>query len=369
MRTRDALLCYQETQSSDESSKAIDLDLVDPVSALAFEFEAVNGSTNNQNNPLSVCIEKLEVVDGADVLASLSFEQAQALQFYKTGKQPQLRLDEGPDGGDVIGCMILFGRYLWDREYALDLTRFKNPKLKITWDLNHTRDVESATAFTTGSLKMSVWAKVMEDMGGAPGKFLMQKVIDSWTGATSGDKKHELPLDYVYRMLMLHTYLAGNDIDENISKLKLSADTDKFIAFDRYVKQLDAELAQQFGNVVLWKRAHATSGDYVWVPQNKEPQPHLQCTAPSKLPYYSYAWSGRFMLQIANSSGGSVGADTRVDCLIEGHALHSTLPIPMGIMGEPDSWLDPAPYKRLDLICTEAAAAANALIAEQVRPN
>lgn len=368
MRNRDAVLVYQETQSSDESSKSIDLDIVDPISALGFEFEATNGITNNQNNPLSRCIEKLEVIEGADILASMSFEQAQALQFFKEGKQPQLREDEGASSGSVIGCMILFGRRLWDRDFALDLTKFKNPKLKITWDLGHTRDVDAATAFATGTLKISAWAKVMEGLT-PPGKFLMQKEIESWTGATSGDKKHELPLDYVYRMLMLQTYLAGNDIDENISKLKLSADTDKFIAFERYVKQLDAEMAQRFGNCIVWKRAHATSNDYVWVPQNKEPQPQLQVTVPNVIPYYSFAWSGRYMLNLRDYSNSAVGSDTRVDSLVEGHALHATLPIPMGVMDESDTWFDPTPYKRLDLICTEGAAAANSIVAEQVRPN
>lgn len=368
MKFRDAVLCYQETQSSDDSSKSIDLDVVDPVSALGFEFEAVGGSTNNQNNPLSMCIKKLELVDGADVLASLSFEQAQALQWYKTGKQPQLRLDERPDQGDVIGCMIMFGRRLWDREFALDLTKFRNPKLKITWDLAAIRAVSATTAWTTGSLKMSAWAKVMEGAG-APGKFLMAKEIESWTGATSGDKKCELPLDYIYRMLMLRTYLAGNDIDENITKLKMSADTDKYIAFERYTKQLDAEMAQRFGTCVLWKRVHATTGDTPWVPVNKEPQVKLIPVAADVIPFYSWCWSGRFYLGLEDYASSAISSDTEIHAGIEGHALHATLPLPMGVMDEPDTWFDPSPYKKVELICTEAAAAANSLVAEQVRPN
>lgn len=368
MKTRDAVLLYQEQQSSDESSKSVNLDIVDPVSALGFEFEAQNGTTNNQNNPLTMCIEKLEIVDGADVLASLSFEQAQALQFYKTGKQPQIRIDESGSDYTVIGCMILFGRYLWDREFALDLTKFKNPKLKLTWDLAAIRAVSATTAWATGTLKLSAWAKVMEDMT-APGRFLMAKEIESWTGATSGNKKHELPIDYVYRMLMLRTYLAGNDIDENISELKLSADTDKFIAFERYVKQLDAEMAQRFGNCVLWKRIHATSGDIVWVPQNKEPQVSLRPIAADVIPFYDWAWSGRFRLYLEDYASAAIATDTEIHSTIEGHALHATLPIPMGVMDEPDTWFDPTPYKRLDLISTEAAAAANSIVAEQVRPN
>lgn len=368
MKYRDAVLCYQETQSSDDSSKSIELDITDPVSALGFEFEAVNGTINNQNNPLSYCIEKIELVDGADVLASLSFRQAQALQWYKTGKQPFLRLDESPSQGDVIGCMILFGRYLWDKEYALNLAAFKNPKLKITWNLGYTRAVSATTAFATGTLKISAWAKIMDGQS-PPGRYLMAKEIESWTGGTSGDKRCNLPLDYTYRMMLLLTYLAGNDIDENISKIKLTSDTDKFIAFERYVKQLDAEMAQRFGSCVVWKRLHATNGDTIWVPVNKEPQVNLRPIANNIIPYYSWAWSGRFLLGLYNYSNSAITSDKEIHSTIEGHALHASLPIPMGILAEPDTWFDPTEYKKLELICTEAAAAANSLVIEQVRPN
>jgi hypothetical protein len=368
MKTRDAVLVYQETQSSDASTKTIDLDIVDPVSAIGFEFQATNGSTNNQNNPLHRCITKLEIVDGSDVLASMSFEEAQALQFYKTGKQPELRLDEGPDGGDVIGCMILFGRYLWDPEFALDLTKFANPQLKITWNLAAIRAVSATTAWTTGSLKISAWAKVMEDMS-APGKFLMPKTIESWTGQTSGDKRHELPVDYLYRMLMLRTYYTVSDVDENITKVKLTCDTDKYIPLERYTKQLDAEMAQLFGNVVVWKRGNYAHNDQVWVPVNKEPQCRFTVPTIHYVASYGWCWSGEFGAFLSDGSAGTVSSDTRVDIMVEGHALHASLPIPFGIMDKPETWFDPTAFKKVELVTTEAVAAANSIVAEQVRPN
>lgn len=367
MRTRDAVLAYQETQSSNKATKTIDLDLVDPVSALCFEFEASNGTTNNKANPLTRCITKLEIVDGSDVLASMSFEEAQALQWYKTGKQPQLREDEGPSAANIIGCMILFGRKLWDKEYAINFNRFKNPQLKISWDLTAIRAVSATTAFATGTLKISVWAKVMEDLGYSPSKYLMDKQIESWTGGTSGEKRHELPTDYIYRMLMLRTYYTVSDVDENISRLKLTCDTDKFIPFDRYTKQLDAELAQLFGDVVVWKRLHAGSNSQVWLPINKEPQLHMQHLTIGYVATYGWCWSGEAMLIVANAAGSADTDDKRIDALIEGHALHASLPIPMGVMDDPATWFDPASYKKVELVCTEAVAAANSIVAEQVR--
>ena len=368
LKTRDAVLCYQETQSSDKSTKTIDLDIVDPVSAIGFEFEAVAGTTSNRNNPLYHCITKLEIVDGSDVLASMSFEEAQALQFYKTGKQPQLRLDENASLGDVIGCQILFGRYLYDREYALDLTKFHNPQLKISWDLAKIRAVAADTAWKTGSLQISAWAKVMEGQS-APGKFFMDKEIEAWTGATSGDKRHELPVDLPYRILMLQTWASGMDVDIAVTKLKLTCDTDKFIPLERYTKQLDAEMAQLFGNCVVWKRACFSNTDTVMVPVYKEPQVRFVVPATDRRAWYTYCWSGEVYGNLETLAAVAVTTDQRVDLMVEGHSLHCTLPIPLGVMDEPDTWLDPTVYKKLELITTEASATANTLVAEQVRPN
>jgi len=368
LKTRDAVLCYQETQSSDKSTKTIDLNLVDPVSALGFEFAATNGTTNNKNNPLPFAITKLEIVDGSDVLCSMSFRQAQALEFYKTGKQPLLREDEGPSAGQTIGCMILFGRWLWDRDFALDLTKFNNPQLKITWDLTNIRAVSATTAFATGTLEISAWAKVMEGQP-APGKFFMDKEIEAWTGATSGDKRHELPIDLPYRMLMLlcHNYFANVDI--SMTKLKLTCDTDKFIPLERYTKQLDAEMAQLFGAVAVWKRFHSYSGQQVWFPVFSEPQLKMSATTLGYCVNYPWCWSGLAELGEVNGAGSTVVADNRIDGVIEGHSLHCSLPIPMGQMAEPDTWFDPTAYRKVELITTERSATNNTLVAEQVRPN
>jgi hypothetical protein len=372
MRTRDAVLCYQELQSSDKSTKTIDLDLVDPVSALGFEFEAKNGTTNNLQNPFPFVVPKIEVVDGSDVLASLSFAQMQALKFYKDGKQPELR--ETEDGGaapyssQVMGTLLLFGRKLWDRDFALDLTKFKNPQLKISWDLTNIRACSATDAFRTGTMMISAWAKVMEGQA-APGKFLMAKEIEPWTGATSGDKRHELPTDFPYHLLMLRLYSRGYDVDECITRLKLTCDTDKFIPFDRYTKQLDAELAQLFGNVVVWKKFSAKHGTEVWFEVNKEPQLKLTPTVVNRALGYGWCWSGNASILFGDTAAGTVGTEERIDGLIEGHALHHTLPIPFGVMDDPDTWFDPTPYKKLELVGTEAVASVNSLVVEQVRPN
>lgn len=372
MKVRDAVLLYQESQAGASGTKTIDLDIVDPVSALAFEFEATNGSTSNINNPLYECITKIEVVDGSDVLASLEAKEMQALQFYKTGKTPTLRTAETASDAQVENFMLLFGRYLYDMEYAIDFKRFKNPQLKITYNLSAIRTVAADTAFVTATLKMSVTAKVMEDAG-APGRYLMAKTIDTWTGGASGDRRKELPIDYPYRLILLSAYLSGYDVREEITKIKLSCDTDKFIPLERYTQPFNEEMAQLFGRCFFWKRAMASNGDDIWLPVNQEPQIHIIKAGNAGLNGYdvgvNYCWSGVANIYVGDTGGTIYATDQRLDCLIQGHAIHATVPIPMGIMDKPETWFDPTPYKKIELVLTEAGAADNRIAVEQVRPN
>lgn len=372
MKTRDAVLLYQETQSGASGTKTLDLDIADPVSALTFEFEATAGSTSNINNPLYECITKIEVVDGSDVLASLELKELQALQWYKTGKEPTMRIDENASAQDVQGAMLLFGRYLYDPEYAIDFTRYKNPQLKITYNLSAIRTVASDTAFVTATLKISVTAKVMEDFP-APGRFLMQKTTDTWTGGTSGDRRKELPLDYPYRMILLSSYLSGYDVRENITKIKLTCDTDKFIPLERYTQPFNEEMAQLFGRCRFWKRAFGSNDDTIWLPVNQEPQIKVIKAGNAGLRGYdvgiNYCWSGVASIYVCDTSGGAYATDQRIDVECSGHGIHSTVPIPLGIMDKPETWFDPTPYRKVELVMTEAYAADNRIAIEQVRPN
>ena len=372
MKFRDATLLYQETQSGASGTKTIDLDLVDPVSALVFELEATGGSTSNINNPLYECITKIEVVNGSDVLASLEAKEMQALQWYKTGKEPTLRHDETANAHQIENYMLLFGRYLWDQEFAIDFKKYENPQLKITYNLSAIRTVASDTAFVTGTLKISVNAKIMEGVA-APGKFLMQKTIDTWTGGTSGDARKELPVDYPYRMMLLSAYLSGYDVREEITKIKMTCDTDKFIPLERYTQPLNEEMAQLFGRCRFWKRAMGSNDDTIWLPVNQEPQIKVIKAGNAGLRGYdvgiNYCWSGIASIYVCDTSGGAYATDQRIDCEVYGHGIHATVPIPMGDLMRPETWFDPTIYRKVELVLTEGGAADNRIALEQVRPN
>jgi hypothetical protein len=367
MKTRDAVIEYQKTLD-DVGTLTKDLDLVDPVSALALEFQGTNGTTSNEDNFISDVITKVEIVDGSEVLYSLNLMQLEALHFYKLGRAPTLFPSEWASGSQRHMCLLLFGRRLWDPEFAMDFTRFKNPQLKITTNIAAIRAAAAAGAFVSGSLQGTIVAKVMEDVP-APGRYLMAKQIANWTSGTSGEKRIELPTDYPYRMLLTRFFLEGSDPDELISDIKLTGDMDKFVMLNRKLKQIDAEALAQFGDMWISHNIVRSSGGVVRGLMQKEVQFLFTPSTSTRFTEYipTLQFSGNVTLEIqAGNAGGT--ADTRHWGREYGHALHATTPIAFGDMDRPETWFDPTPYNKFESVLTEDNAGVCELALEQARP-
>lgn len=368
MRYRNAII-EKGKVLDDSGTLTKDMDIVDPVSAIEFEFHATNYSDGNEDNFISDVITKIEIVDGSDVLYSVNLSELEALHFYKTGKTPVLFPSEWLSGQQRHACLLLFGRHLWDKEYAMDFTRFRNPQLKITSNLAAIRSVGSL-GFTTSTLTCTIVAKVMEDMPARPTKYLMAKEFITWTSGTSGDKRIDLPRDYVTRMVMARLWVEGSDIDEVITDLKITCDTDKFVLLDQDLSRLDEDAFMRFGRCALKHDVHRSGSCTIRSLCNKEPDMTVYCQDPGQpQTFVKWAqWSSTINLECYTGAGALDGTARDQTGMETGHALHATLPIPFGELNDPETWFDPTVYGKVEWVGTEGVAAACALVAEQVRP-
>ena len=363
------MLLYQNTES-DTKTEIVDLDLKQPISAINLEVECTNGSSGNVDNFISDIVTKVEVVNGSDVLVTLNQSQLEAMHYYKTGQLPTMFPSEWANGLNRHNATLFFGRYLWDREYNLDPTKYANPQLKVTFNKAAIR-AASATGYATGdNIKLTAVAKVFEDVPAAT-KFLMQKQINSFTSVSSGEKRVELPTDYAYRMLMLRAYVQGSDIDEVIAGLKISCDTDRFVPLDRKVKQLDAEILAAYGPATFKHDIRRAHGATIRLLMNKEPTVTVINTPNANLvTAVSWEWSSQFYLDVYTASTGATDGTTREWTLKEtGHALHATLPVWFGRPMEPGDWFNPKDYAKVEAVLDQnTASAVCELVLEQERP-
>lgn len=346
---------------ADSGTETIDIEVTDPITELLVEIYATNHSgAPNKLSPISRCVSKIELVDGSDVLYSLSGQQALAMAFYDQGRLPHREVNEWVANRQVDIFPIIFGRYLGDPQLGFDPTRFKNPQLKVTWNLAAVNAVGSG-GFATGTGRLTIIAKIMEEIAAKPAGFLMNKELKSWTTADSGDETTDLPTDYPYRKLCVRSYEANVELTSAITKLKLSCDQDKFIPFNLWTSDLARMMEAWFGKA--FQSYQFTQDDdaafELWMDMDIHCWGLIEGTG--VILNIRDPWSGRVTLDMVNHAGAAQTACSgHLDAVAA--CMESAFAYPFGDQEKPEEWFNAPAYKSVRLIATQGNAGGAASI-------
>lgn len=242
MKTREHVLINAQTLKDSETVTK-DLPPGMKIQELRCRYSHTNGATSNTLGKLNAKVTKLEVVDGSDVLHSLSMQEEQALNFYRHGRLPFQQLNSKAAGVVIEEAIINFGRFRGDREFYLDTSRFKNAQLRLT----HAFTVSATAGIATGTGALTVIARLIEDGAPATRGFIMSKEVKSWTTVASGDEDTKLPLDLPYQSLMVGDLETLIEPDVDLTNLKLIIDSGRFIPYDLSTAIILAENIQRYG--------------------------------------------------------------------------------------------------------------------------
>lgn len=221
-------------------TKIIDLNTPDVISRITIRFSATVPSSITIQEVAAANIPKIEIVDGSNVIASLTGMQTHALDFFDTGRQYICGGSYVSAWGLVAYLTMNFGRFLFDPLVGLDLKQFTNPQLKITYD-------EDAAVASTGVNSLSVLADIFDEKEATPAGFLMNKELFSYTPVASATEEIDLPSDYPYRKLILQARVPDLWFGGIITNLKLTEDNDKRIPFDLPSAELEHWVGEKFG--------------------------------------------------------------------------------------------------------------------------
>jgi hypothetical protein len=345
MNYRLSTVHARKTYSAD-TTEIIDLDMVDPISQLIIELAVTNVGSISPTAHAIASLPKIELIDGSEVIFSLSGYEAEAADIYHN---KVMRSNWNPylDTLDVqrfIG--INFGRYLWDKQLAFDPKRFRNPQLKLTLDVG-------AGGCASVSNKLQVWAALFDEKAISPIGFLMHKEIKSYTLGISSHEYTDLPRDYPYRKLFIRQLEAGTEPCQNIARIKLSEDQDKRVVVDhapvdllRAIAATNPQLVEQ----IMFGAKTATS--YVFTTVTERATATFTTWA-SALGTGTFASLG--------SAGGRMtvdaGADENAVAIVAGWVPHGVYEIPFGDQMDMDDWYDVAPIGSLKLDITSEAVA------------
>lgn len=346
------------TTRGNDITRIIPLDIVDPISALIIDLEVSNtAAAHSMTLHPTACMTRVEVVDGSDVIMSLTGLELEALDWYEH-KTFRSNYNFAVTGGFVqrfIGYQ--FGRYLWDRLYALDPKQFHNPQLKITLD------VDLGGKGST-SCKLGVWAAVFDKKPISPVGFFMTKEIQVVTMAGSGHDYIHMPLDYPYRQLLIQSQKAGTEPNQLISNLKLSEDVDKRIPFNHGTEDI----------LRMLMATHPPVRESYWFSFDVTAR-QLMVAPTTRVSAWADIWA-----TVAAASHPALydGDGGQLDCICDANAKtmmvqaqgwlpHAVWSIPFGDQNDPEDWYDVADVHSLILDVNAAAAETHKVFAQQVR--
>lgn len=317
-----------ETSYTADTTKIIDIDYADPISALIVHLGGVYVGDDSTAHGIKV-ITKIEVVDGSEVLFSLTGMEAEALDIYHNKRMPSNFNFYVGGGGCDRDIVINFGRKLWDPRFAFDPNQFKNPQLKISLDID-------AGGNAPTSQKLTVFAAMFDDKKITPEGFFMAKEIKDYPMASAAHEYTDMPTDYIYRKLLIKALTYGTEPTSIIEKIKLSEEQDRKIVVDQAGHEILRTIATQNPQLLeqliipistSLKSIYTTIAEralVIFVP--------WQNTAATNSGTSYGAAGGR--IRAISSSALNYGV------VVNGWAPHGVYEIPFGDQDDPDDWYD-----------------------------
>lgn len=339
-------------------TELIDINLADPISELRINYQGLNAAGSGGSTAhWAKAITKVELVDGSDVLFSLSGMELYALGWLHYKKAPAQWLHYLGSNYFVITLNVPFGRWLWDPQLALLPKSFKNLQLRI-------QSTMAAGGVAPTASKLDVWALCFDEKVPTPMGLLTAREIKEYTMGSASHEYTDLPIDQKIRKLMVKALVAGTEANKVLSHLKLSEDNDRHVIVDA-----DSDV---IGWMFSDENIQIQEG---FIFTNDGAQRTYHCTPTSKCVLNATQWAAAASLYFAvyDGDGGAAlidgsGAGDGL-CQIQGFYPNGVFSVPMGDQNDIDDWFDPAGLKnlRLDLLSTSGMSNAAQIILQQLR--
>lgn len=343
--------------ASTAKTKTIDITLEDIISRISIRYKGTNSSSDPTAHPAAM-VSKIELIDGSDVLFSLSGYEALAMDFYDTRRQKLDILNYADDEMCIPVFNINFGRFLNDPVLAFDPKKFNNPQLKIT----HNK-ASGGSAPDAGNLRVA--ADVFDEKAVTPTGFLMSKEHYTYTcGADGSVEPIVMPTDYPYRKMLVMARLADYHPWQVVNEIKLDENNDKKIPMDRKVSDWSAYMASVYPPVEEMMRfigAAGTSNEYFITPSYEA----------VVLPV-SRSTAGHFLTGLPYGGAVDITPEQAGDnfSLVHGWMPHGAIPVPFGLQDDIGDWYDVTGIGNLRLRLKAGSAATSgepAVVLQQMR--
>ena len=325
---------YRETELLDRTdvgetgTKTIDINVLDPISRIDITWHAY--AAGYQLYQLANIVSKIELVDGSDVLFSMSGLEAQGLNIYDR-KVPTMNTPTYNRGNWVMAIMgIDFGRWLYDTELAFVPGNFRNPQLKVTFNEH--------ASYAASDNFLEIFAHCFDEKAIAPVGFLMSK--NHYAYDPLGDNKYayiDLPTDHTIRQMLIRGYKAKVDPLDVVDEARLSEENDKRVVFDlelrRYFYRMLGQWRETEEYWCEYGHGEFENNDMFFTPTSYMTVPTLTPLADQQHPWLVTPPRGGWLDWRSTPGLMTFGR-------ISGYLPNHCIQIPFGVQAELDSWYD-----------------------------
>lgn len=354
MKYRQAVILEQESATT-AATKTMDIDITDVISRIQVKFNAMNNGHTPTDHPAKQ-ISKIEIVDGSDVLFSLSAQQIEALMFYNYGKGRNYEMEYRNDCENRMVLDILFGRHLYDPELAFDPEKFTNPQLKITHN-------KASGGSAPDAATLEVFADIFDEKTVTPTGFIMQKEWYTWTTESSAANKYiDLPNDHIIKRILLMGYKADSWWDNIFSEIELDEENKKRLPWSIDAYDLMQLAITKYGMYMegLVGTMPAVDTLSVYVTPVEVPSCMVSGIGSNTNPYIN-----------AEKVGGYIELNTSAvqafRCLLAGSIPHGVIPLDCGDQEDIEDWFDVTGKGKVKLRIKAGGSASAYIILEQLR--
>ncbi len=360
MKYRVNTIFAQSTYSADKV-EVINIDQKDPISELMIAAQLYQSAAGSMTLHPVAAIKKIELVDGSDVLVSLSGLQAEAIDWYShKGFRPG-NWNAALAGNYMVRYIgINFGRYLWDEKYAFDPKKYSNPQLKVTMDID-------GGGLTQTYVKLQIIANSFDAKAISPVGFLSPVEVASKALAASSHVYYDLPTDLAIRRLFIRCQTAGTEPNQLLNNFKLGENGYKTVPFDMSTEDLTAMLLAKYGRVME---------EYLFVPTTSNR--YLMIAPSSKVMATGNPWGTTAAtndITLYDGDGGRLKTILTTACnaqiKVVGCHPHCMWCLPFGDESKDDDWYEMTDINKLQLDVTATSGAASTdfgeVMVEQVK--
>lgn len=350
---RDRIKTWTNVTSSD--TQRLELPNTGILSAIQIRVAAERDDTARTASTACVHIaddmDKIEVVEtGQKIIKSLDGHVCLAHNLYDFKQPMYFQYSEEAGDSNHDNYFLLFGRYVMDPEYGLDLSRHKDTRLEISHSFSTTDKVGFNT--DTQDIEIYIWRYI--GTGVMPkGYFKTSEKYHYTSSSSAGEVRKELPCLNPYRRILIRTFVTTKTPGACLTDVELVVNDGAYAPFFGVpMRMASADLAR--GIRPYWHGelyAPATQGTYY----TESPLGYAdragfvshKGTFTYK-PLTLWSWDGGRLAIWQEEAVAHLGIVT-----VEGTAYHHTICIPFDVPDVESSYFPTADLGKVELILNE----------------